>query len=99
MRRAFRADLSNSVWAKDTRAIVTLDGRTIIGQHFIAQGLIDAWVQVGRCQPDFYAGYAAGGAKALSKLTDGFGPDELLSYCRDAMGASGGAPVEPDNLH
>ena len=90
MRRASRSDIERSPWAGDTRKIVTPDGRTIIGQHFIVQGLIDAWVQVGRCQPDLYARYTAGGARALSKLTEEFGPDELMAYCRDAFQAGGG---------
>lgn len=91
MRRAFKADLANSPWADDTRRIVTPDGRTLVAQHFVAQGMIDAWATVGRCSRDLYGAYAVGGAKALSKLTNGFGPDELLAYCADAIKAGGGA--------
>ena len=90
MRRAFQADIESSPWAGATRRIVTPDGRTIIGQHFVAQGLIDAWAQVGRCAPDLYRAYAVGGARALSKLTDGYGHDELMAYVGDAMKAGGG---------
>ena len=91
MRRLFKADLDNSVWAKDTRRIVTPDGRTLVGQHFVAQGLIDAWASVGRCSRELYGVYAVGGAKALSKLLPDVHGDELMSYCRDAMQAGGGA--------
>ena len=91
LRRAFRSDIERGPWARYTRKVVTQDGRTLLGQHLIAQGMIDAWVHVGRCPDDFYARYAKGGAKALSKLTEGFGPDELLAYCRDAMEVGGGA--------
>ena len=87
LRRAMRSDLERSRWAADTRKIVTPNGRTIIGQHFIAQGMIDAWVHVGRCPEDMYGRYAVGGARALSKLTEGFGPDDLMAYCRDAQQA------------
>lgn len=91
LRRAFRRDIEDGPWAGFTRKIVTSDGRTIIGQHFIAQGMIDAWVHVGRCPADMYGRYAVGGAKALSKLTDGFASDELMAYCRDAMQVGGDA--------
>ena len=90
MRRAFHSDIERSPWAGDTRKIVTPDGRTIIGQHFIAQGLIDAWTQVGRCPAELYGRYAVGGANALRKLLDGIHGDEMLAYCRDAMRAGGG---------
>ncbi len=85
MRRLFRTDIQTSPWAGDTRKIVTPNGRTIIGQHFIVQGLIEAWVQVGRCQPDLYSRYTVGGAKTLSKLTEGMHGHELMAYCRDAL--------------
>ena len=90
MRRAFKADLGNSAWAGDTRRIVTPDGRTLIGQHFVAQGLVDAWATVGRCSRDLYGAYAIGGVKAMGKLLPNVHGDELMSYCRDAMKAGGG---------
>ena len=91
LRRAFRFAIERGPWAGFTRKIVTAEGRTLIGQHFIAQGMIDAWVHVDRCPADFYGRYAVGGAQALSKLTDGFGPNDLMAYCRDAMQVGGGA--------
>ncbi|MBH0619412.1 hypothetical protein I3A86_25305, partial [Salmonella enterica] len=57
MRRLFKADLDGSPWRGFVRMIVTAQGRTLIGQHFVAQGLIDAWAQVGRCRPDLYGIY------------------------------------------
>lgn len=91
MRRAFKADLANSLWADNTRKIVTSDGRTLIGQHFVAQGLIDAWATVGRCSRELYGVYAIGGAKALGKLLPDLHGDELMAYCKDALTAGGGA--------
>lgn len=91
MRRAFHSDLNNSLWASSTRRIVTPDGRTTIGQHFIAQGLIDAWKQVGRGPSDLYGAYTAGGVAALGKLLPGVDGDELAAYLGDAFKAGGGA--------
>ncbi len=93
MRRAFRADIESSPWAGSVRQITTPDGRMLICKHFVAQGLIDAWTQVGRCSADFYGAYTKGGVAALSKLTGELGPDQLMAYLRDATVADGGRHV------
>ncbi len=90
MRRAFHSDLGVSAFASSTQKIVTPEGRTTIGPHFIAQGLIDAWTHVGRTPAGFYAAYTAGGVKALGKLLPGVDGDELAAYLGDAFKAGGG---------
>ena len=87
----FRRSMQDGEWATNSKTIATADGITVIAQHFIAQGLIDAMTQVGRCPPDLYWTYAKGGGVALDKLTDGWSKDAIMAYLRDALAIGGGA--------
>ena len=90
LRKAFRHSLPGSEWVKSTQTVATPDGSTLICEHYIAQGSIDAMIEVGRCSKDLYWAYGKGGAAALGKLTDGFGKDEMMAYLKAALAAGGG---------
>ena len=91
-RREFDHALRTGPWKENAKTVATADGVTTIVAHFVAQGLIDAMAEVGRCSPDFYRSYATAGAKALSKLTDGLHGDALLAYIKAARDSSEVSP-------
>ena len=94
LRREFKRSFRSSEWRKDTKAVATADGIANIVPHFVAQGLIGAMSEVGYVAPELYGRYAAAGAKAMGKLTDGLSPPELLDYIESAWKASGGDPLK-----
>ncbi|MCW6513291.1 hypothetical protein [Lichenifustis flavocetrariae] len=89
VRRELNAKLRTSKWKDDVETIATPEGIVTIVPRFMAQGMIDAMRDVGQIREGFYAEYVRQGAAAMSKLTDGMGPEEMLGYVKAAWTASG----------
>lgn len=90
LRREFKARLRKAAWRHDVHLVALGDDIANIIPHYMAQGLIDAMRDVGHLSPDFYSTYAAAGAQALSKLTQGLDGQEILNYIAAAWKSSGG---------
>ena len=68
------------------KSIATNSGIIQVSPHYMAQGTIDAMLQIRFAQPQSRREYDIAGAKALSALTEHLSfPDEVVPFCRDAM--------------
>jgi hypothetical protein len=70
-------------------AIATAEGVTTIAPHFMAQGAIDAFVEIGRAAANIRDEYDRAGAKATEKLVAmipfEFGSDDWFGWMKAAM--------------
>ena len=96
--RAFRRYLKNTLqsseWHRETCTVATADGLVEIMPHFMAQGMISAMTEVGRCPSDFHYQYCRAGAFAANKMMEGLSPDEVTAYLHAAWVSVGGRPNE-----
>ena len=72
-------------WKGIAQTVSTDDGLVTLIPHFMAQGMVSAMAECGRCSGDLFVKYAVAGAAAMSKLTDGLDPTAILEYLGAAM--------------
>ena len=90
MRRQATQDLQRD-WKGEAVSVATAGGIVLLIPHYMAQGMAQAMADCGRAPADLYWKYAAGGARALTKLIPNLHGQDMLAYLSDAMAAGGGA--------
>lgn len=85
LRQLFHRGLQSD-WASAVRTIATADGVVTIGPHFMAQGLLEAAVELNAAAQEVRDGYYRAGGRAMKVLTAGMTPRDRLVYSLMALG-------------
>lgn len=100
LRRAFHYRIKHE-WKKDVRNVWTDTGETLIAPHFMAQGLIDSMIEIGRAPAGSDAAYAMACVGAMKAITAGMDAAASVNYTiaayRNENGIEG--DFEPVKLH
>lgn len=94
LRREFKSKLHSSSWSRDTRAVMTDAGPTILAPHWMAQGLISSMVDLSFAQPEIEHAYVAGMVEAtrVYHLELGLSEIEGVNYSLRAFRNENGIP-------
>ncbi len=91
----------SQTYGGDIRTILTDAGETMIGPHFMGQGLIGSMIEMGVAPAGLALAYAKAMADAMTALTASMGPAESVNYSIAAFRLENGiaGDFEPLRFH